>query len=78
MSVAELEKAFEALSPAEKEQFAEWYESKLAQGGFDAGNDQAWAEEIDRRISEIDSGQVRCIPAEDVFESLRKRHNRGA
>ena len=43
MSVAELEKAFEALSLVEKEQFAEWYESKHAQGGFDASNDQAWA-----------------------------------
>jgi putative addiction module component (TIGR02574 family) len=78
MSVAELEKAFEALSPVEKEQFAEWYESKLAQGGFDATNDQSWAEEIDRRMAEIDSGQVRCVPAEEVFENLRRRHGRGA
>lgn len=78
MSVAELEKAFEALSPAEKEQFSEWYETKLAQGGFDLENDQAWADEIDRRMAEIDSGQVRCIPVEDVFAALRKRHGRDA
>lgn len=78
MSVAELEKAFEALSPAEKEQFTEWYETKLAQGGFDIENDHVWADEIDRRIAEIDSGQVRCIPAEEVFAALRKRHGREA
>ena len=78
MSVAELEKAFEALSAAEKEQFGEWYETKLAQGGFDPENDQAWADEIDRRIAEIESGQTRCIPAEDVFSALRRRHGRDA
>lgn len=78
MSVAELEKAFEALSPAEKEQFSEWYETKLAQGGFDLENDQTWADEIDRRMAEIDSGQVRCIPAKEVFAALRKRHGRDA
>jgi putative addiction module component (TIGR02574 family) len=78
MSVAELEKAFEALSPAEKEQFTEWYETKLAQGGFDLENDQAWGEEIERRIAEIESGQARCIPVEEVFAALRKRHGREA
>jgi len=45
---------------------------------FDSGNDQAWAEEIDRRMAEIDSSQVRCIPADDVFANLRRRHDRGA
>lgn len=78
MSVAELKKAFEALPPAEKEQFSEWYETKLAQGGFDLENDRAWGEEIDRRIAEIESGQARCIPVEEVFAALRKRHGRDA
>ena len=78
MSVAELEKAFEALSAAEKEQFSEWYETKLAQGGFDLENDRAWADEIDRRIAEIERGDVKCVPAEEVFASLRRRHGRGA
>ncbi len=78
MSVAELGKAFEARSAAEKEQFSEWYESKLAQGGFDLENDRAWGEEIDRRIAEIESGQARCIPVEEVFAALRKRHARDA
>lgn len=78
MSVAELEKAFEALSAAEKEQFSEWYEAKLAQGGFDLENDRAWGAEIDRRIAEIESGQARCIPSEEVFAALRKRHGRDA
>lgn len=78
MSVTELEQAFERLSSSEKEQFAEWYDAKLAEGGFDAENDQSWADEIDRRMAEIDSGQVQCIPAADVFADLRQRHGRDA
>ena len=31
----------------------------------------AWIAEVDRRIDEIDSGTVKTIPAEVVFERLR-------
>ncbi len=46
--------------------------------GFDVEFAQAWAEEIDHRIAEIDGGQVRCVPAEEIFENLRQRHDRSA
>ena len=35
--------------------------------------EQAWAEEAERRIEEIDSGKVETIPGEQVFREIRKR-----
>jgi len=32
----------------------------------------AWQKEIEKRLKEIDSGIVRCIPWEDVREQLNK------
>jgi len=74
MSVIELERAFEKMSGEEQEQFAEWYEGRLAQGGFVPGNEEAWAVEIDRRLDEIRRGKVQCIPGEPVMAELRRRY----
>lgn len=38
--------------------------------------DAAWDEEIDRRALELDSGEVRGIPAEAVFAELNRRLRR--
>lgn len=35
--------------------------------------DKAWAEEIERRIREIDEGKVDLIPGEQVLAELRSR-----
>ena len=35
--------------------------------------DASWSKEIARRSDEIDSGKVKGIPAEEVFERLRPR-----
>ena len=35
--------------------------------------ERAWAEEIARRMAEIDSGTAELIPAEQVFDELRHR-----
>lgn len=32
--------------------------------------DRAWQHEIDKRLGEIDSGAVRCLPWEDVRDRL--------
>ena len=32
-----------------------------------------WAEEAERRIEQVDTGQVKSIPGEDVFKETRKR-----
>ena len=74
MSVIELETAFERMSANEQEQFAEWYEERLAQGGFTASNEEVWADEVDRRLDEIRSGKVQAIPGEQVMAELRRRY----
>ena len=40
--------------------------------GPDAANDAAWAEEVERRLAEIRSGQVQGIPGEEVMARARK------
>ena len=35
--------------------------------------DRLWAEEAERRIEELDSGQVEAIPGEQVFAEIRER-----
>lgn len=35
--------------------------------------DELWAEEAERRVSEINSGKVKPISGEDVFKEIRNR-----
>ena len=35
--------------------------------------DALWAEEAERRIAEVESGEVKPIPGEQVFDEIRKR-----
>jgi len=37
--------------------------------------DKLWAVEAERRVAEIESGQVQTTRGEEVFEKLRKRLN---
>jgi putative addiction module component (TIGR02574 family) len=34
--------------------------------------DEAWGREIDRRLSELESGKVKSIPGEQVMDEIRK------
>ena len=65
MSVIELETAFEKLSSSEREEFVEWYEARLAQGGPDPEIDEIWAVEVQRRLEEIRSGGGQLGQGED-------------
>lgn len=38
--------------------------------------DRAWAEEAERRVSQIDSGEAKLIPGEEVFSRLRQKYGR--
>ena len=38
--------------------------------------DRLWAEEAERRVAEIERGEVELIPGEKVFEKIRKKHGR--
>jgi hypothetical protein len=42
-------------------------------GPPDAGAEQAWLDEIQRRSRELDAGLVETIPAEKVFADLRAK-----
>jgi len=35
--------------------------------------DKLWAEEVERRSKEIESGKARLIPGEEVFGKIKKR-----
>ena len=35
--------------------------------------DEAWSEEVERRIDEVESGKVKLIPLEEVRERMRNR-----
>lgn len=37
--------------------------------------DKLWAIEAERRVAEIESGQVQTTPGDEVFEEFRKRLN---
>lgn len=38
--------------------------------------DALWAEEIERRIREVDEGKVTLIPGDEVMDRLRSRRSR--
>ena len=38
--------------------------------------DRLWAEEAERRVSQIDRGEVELIPGEEVFARIREKHRR--
>jgi putative addiction module component (TIGR02574 family) len=36
--------------------------------------DRLWAEEAERRVAEIDRGEVDLIPGEEVFDKIRRKY----
>jgi len=38
--------------------------------------EEAWKDEVERRIDEIESGEVKLIPLEEVRERFRKRYSK--
>ena len=45
---------------------------RVVRCGSDEDMDAAWAEEIMRRLDEIESGTAKVIPAEEVFAEVRR------
>ncbi|MFN2268078.1 MAG: addiction module protein [Desulfonatronovibrio sp.] len=35
--------------------------------------DQAWSKEVESRFEQVENGQARLVPGEEVFEKIRKR-----
>lgn len=38
--------------------------------------DRLWAEEAERRVSQIERGDVELIPGDEVFSRIRRKHRR--
>ena len=45
----------------------------LVEGPAEEGVEQAWAEEIKRRVDDIRSGKVKTIPGEQVLRKVAKK-----
>ena len=38
--------------------------------------DRLWAEEAERRVSQIEEGKVKIVPGEEVFAKIRAKHGK--
>jgi putative addiction module component (TIGR02574 family) len=70
LSYDQIQDAALALDPDERELLGTALLCSLEK---EPGYDEAWAEEIRRRIEEIDSGTVELVPWEQVRELLNER-----
>lgn len=70
MSIEELEVALMQLPPAERERLGE-----LLLGSVDepVGHEEAWVEEIDRRVQDIRNGTARLVPSQAMFRDAMER-----
>ncbi len=59
-----------SLSSTERARIAEELISSL-EDDIDEDVEKAWQAEINRRIDEVESGSVKCIPWEEVLQKLR-------
>jgi putative addiction module component (TIGR02574 family) len=72
-----LEKAL-SLSPQERGLLIDRLVDSLDEGPAEEGVEEAWAEEIKRRVNDILSGKVEMIPGEEVRRRLAARLLNGA
>jgi len=70
--LTELKRKASELSDAERAQLALSLIESL-DGPADPDVEEAWRLEIERRISQIDRGEVQLIPGDEVFARLRRR-----
>ena len=71
-TLAELKKRAAQLSEKERAELALSLIASL-DGPADPEVEEAWRLEIERRMAEIDRGEVRLIPGDEVFARLRRR-----
>jgi len=70
--LAELKRQAAQLSQSERAELALALIESL-DGEPPADVEEAWRVEVERRIAEIDRGEVQLIPGDEVFARLRKR-----
>jgi putative addiction module component (TIGR02574 family) len=71
-----LEKAL-ALSTQDRGLVIDRLIASLDEGPAEEGVEEAWADEIKRRVDEIRSGRVKMIPGEEVLRRLAARLHDG-
>jgi putative addiction module component (TIGR02574 family) len=70
--LAELKEKAAKLSEEERAELALALIESL-DGPTDLDAEEAWRVEIERRIAQVDRGEVELIPGDEVFERLRRR-----
>jgi putative addiction module component (TIGR02574 family) len=68
--IDELSRKARSLPPEERIRLAEELLSSVQDP--DEEIEAAWAEEIKRRLEEVESGTAKLIPAEEVFAEIRR------
>lgn len=71
-ALAELNRKAADLEEAERAELALALIESLDDGA-DAGVDEAWRIEVERRVAEIDRGEVQLVPGDEVFARLRRK-----
>lgn len=71
-TLAELKEQASQLSETERAELALSLIESL-DGPADSGVEEAWRVEIERRVGEIERGEVELIPGDEVFARLRRR-----
>ena len=67
----EIEAAALNLSHPERARLAARLIASMDDGNQEDGIERAWAEEIERRVREVDSGEVKLIPGDKVMAEMR-------
>ena len=70
ISLKEIEEQARTLSPEERATLAQSLLESL--DAPIAEVETAWAEEIERRVAAYDRGELKSVPAEDVFAEARR------
>lgn len=71
-TLAELKEQASQLSETERAELALSLIESL-DGPADSGVEEAWRVEIERRVGQIERGEVELIPGDEVFARLRRR-----
>jgi len=70
-ALADLKQKAAQLDEAERAELALALIESL-EGKADVGAEESWRIEVERRIAEIDRGEVQLIPGDEVFARLRR------
>jgi putative addiction module component (TIGR02574 family) len=71
-TLSELKEKASQLSESERAELAQSLIESL-DGPPDADVEEAWRVEVERRVGQIERGEVQLIPGDEVFARLRRR-----